>query len=549
MKMSLRGILALSAVALAVAAVSIAVPAAEVSAFLSPFADPAAAKFVVANAVLLGLRADRAALVTRAADKLAEVTDGLAPEAVRIIETAHADLTRQITAIDTSIAAEEARAPSPAPFAWSQPDIAKVNARALAFGLTATEAMTVIGNTDIRSIDAATDALQNIVAARAPGRQNPHHSAQITRDEGDTLRTAVESAIALRANPAAFPANAPEREMARNYRGMSLLETARVFIEETTGHKLRGFSKRELATLALGMEVRGAGMHSTSDFANVLANVANKRLRSAYNIAPNEWKKLSRPTTSTDFKEKSVVQLSAAPKFREVREGAEYSYGAMTDGVEKYALATYGRIVAITRQTLINDDLSAFDRIPMLVGRAAADLEADTFWSILLSNPAMNDTIALFHASHGNLPAGSAIDEAGLTAAEKAMRDQRGFAAKAADREYLNLIPKYLVTGNAKKVEGQKMLTAVIPNAASGVNVFSNAMEQIVEARITGNKWFLSADPNQCDTIEHSYLEGEEGVFTEMRIGFEVDGIEIKARLDFAAKAIDWRGLVFNAGN
>lgn len=34
----------------------------------------------------------------------------------------------------------------------------------------------------------------------------------------------------------------------------------------------------------------------------------------------------------------------------------------------------------------------------------------------------------------------------------------------------------------------------------------------------------------------------------ETRSGFEVDGIEIKARHDFAAKAIDWRGLFRNAG-
>lgn len=37
-------------------------------------------------------------------------------------------------------------------------------------------------------------------------------------------------------------------------------------------------------------------------------------------------------------------------------------------------------------------------------------------------------------------------------------------------------------------------------------------------------------------------------MFTETRTGFEVDGLEIKARHDFAAKAIDWRGLYRNPG-
>jgi hypothetical protein len=37
-------------------------------------------------------------------------------------------------------------------------------------------------------------------------------------------------------------------------------------------------------------------------------------------------------------------------------------------------------------------------------------------------------------------------------------------------------------------------------------------------------------------------------VYLESRVGFDVDGVELKARLDFAAKAIDWRGLWRNPG-
>jgi hypothetical protein len=50
------------------------------------------------------------------------------------------------------------------------------------------------------------------------------------------------------------------------------------------------------------------------------------------------------------------------------------------------------------------------------------------------------------------------------------------------------------------------------------------------------------------DTIEYSYLEGQEGVFMDTRMGFDVDGMELKGRLDFAAKALDWRGIYKNAG-
>jgi hypothetical protein len=73
-------------------------------------------------------------------------------------------------------------------------------------------------------------------------------------------------------------------------------------------------------------------------------------------------------------------------------------------------------------------------------------------------------------------------------------------------------------------------------------------MQVIVEPRLTGNQWYLSAAPGIIDTIEYAYLEGEQGLFTEQRNGFEVDGLEVKARLVFGTKAIDWRGLYKNAG-
>ncbi len=95
-------------------------------------------------------------------------------------------------------------------------------------------------------------------------------------------------------------------------------------------------------------------------------------------------------------------------------------------------------------------------------------------------------------------------------------------------------------------------MTQTTPSATADVNTFAGRLQVIEEPRLipsTGNDpWFLAADPSRIDTIEYAYLDGQEGVYTETRSGFEVDGIEIKARHDFAAKAIDWRGLFKNAG-
>jgi hypothetical protein len=76
----------------------------------------------------------------------------------------------------------------------------------------------------------------------------------------------------------------------------------------------------------------------------------------------------------------------------------------------------------------------------------------------------------------------------------------------------------------------------------------------IVEPRLdpangTVYPWLVVADPAQIDTIEYCFLEGQEGVYFETRQGFEVDGVEMKARMDFAAAAIEQRGMVYAQGN
>jgi len=499
------------------------------------------------------LRAHLAALTSRAAAKMAEAVDGMAADAVRAIEADHAEIVRQIEETKTKIAAEEARsATAPAPGADAvraaveaeRARVAEITAIATRHALGDFASTHIAAGTSIEAVRAA--ALEALAtrsaAASVSGR------VQVLTDEGDTVRAAVECAILHRANPGAVKLT----DAAREWRGMSLMEMGRHFVEQTTGARMRGLGKMELAGALLGLDtgMRSGAPMSSSDFPNILANVVAKRLRSAYEVAPQNWKKLSRQNNAPDFKARAITQLSNLPNLKKIVEGGEYTHAALADSKETYSLATYGRKVMITRQALINDDLGAFDRIPMLFGRAAAETEASLFWAVITSNPAMGDGVALFHNTHGNLGTAGAINGTTLDEARQKFRTQKGIAAKAADAEPLNLAPRFIVTGPAKETEAQTFLaTGLYPTSPSGVNVFAGSLEQVVEARLTGNAWYLFADPATIDTVEYAYLEGEEGLYTESRIGFDVDGVEIKGRLDFAAKAIDHRGMFKNAGN
>jgi hypothetical protein len=369
----------------------------------------------------------------------------------------------------------------------------------------------------------------------------PHVS--IVRDEMDSARAMVENALLHRHDPQKYKLD----DGAREYRGMTLMEMGRDLLERR-GIRARGLSKSEVAGMMLGLETRG-GLHSNSDFPFILANVANKTLRSAYEAAPQTFKGFCRQTTNPDFKTIARTQWGDAPSLDKVNEAGEFKRGTVGEAREQYALATYGKVVAVTRQTIINDDLGAFTRLPEMFGRAAADLESDTVWGIITSNPLMGDNTALFHSTHGNLAgAGTAITVTSLGDGRAAMRKQKGVNGR-----FINVQPKYLLVPAAIETTAQQYVTQtnIVFTKASDYNPFANTLQVVAEPRLDAASlisWYLAADPAQIDTIEYAYLEGQEGVYLESRVGFDVDGVELKARLDFAAKAIDWRGFWRNPG-
>ena len=331
----------------------------------------------------------------------------------------------------------------------------------------------------------------------------------------------------------------------RDFRGMTLLEMARHTLERM-GVSTRGMSKMEVAGEVFARAA--SAYHTSSDFPMILANVANKTLRAAYDSTPRTFTAWARRSTITDFKPVQRTQLGGAPNLDIVPESGEFTYGTMGEGREVYALLTYGKIISVTRQALINDDLDAFTRIPAAFGASAADLESDIVYSILINNPVMGDTLALFHSTHGNLGTASVLDEANLTLAFEAFARQRGLEGRQ-----ISVLPSYIIVPPGQRaVEARKIMTATTPNVTSGVNPYAGRMSVVEEVRLlpaSGAKpWYLAADPSRIDTVEYAYLEGQEGLFTETRMGFTVDGMEIKARADFAAKAIDWRGLYRNPG-
>jgi hypothetical protein len=370
-------------------------------------------------------------------------------------------------------------------------------------------------------------------------------------DQRDKMRVGLEASILFRGNPG----DATLQESGREYAGLTLIDVARECLE-AAGVKTRGMNRNEIARVALqgrfgaAEYFDGGGMATISDFPNILANVANKTLRQAYLAAPRTFLPFCRQVSATDFKPINRVQLSDVPTLPLVNEKGEFHRTALSDSKETYALATFGEIVAITRKVIINDDLQALTRVPAGLGQAAAQLESDTVWAVITGNPNMADGVALFHATHKNLNATNALAGPALGVARAAFRVQ-----KAPKGTILNLQPRYLIVPAALEQTADQLIwpinlaastvTGVVPSwIQSLVKVVEGRLDAI--AAVGATNWYMACDPSQMDTIEYCYLEGQQGIFIETRQGFDVDGVEIKARLDFAAAAIDYRGLAKN---
>jgi hypothetical protein len=409
-------------------------------------------------------------------------------------------------------------------------------------GLPDAVATELIGRADVTLDSARTIVLERLAAQS--DRQPVRTAALIPvggRDEDTTRRESVVEALLHRADPDRYA----QTDRSRDYRGMSLYEIARHCLE-VRGEPHKGLGKMDL----VGRAITVGG----SDLPGIVADVANKSLRDAYTGAPRTFLAWARRGTLPDFKPVSRVQYGQVPALVQVGPGGEFRYAEVADSTETYALLTYGRIISMNRQLIINDDMDALSRNPALFGRAAADLESDLVYAVLTANALMGDGVALFAAGHGNLTTGpgTVISITSLGVARALMRLQTGLNADS----ILNVAPRFLIVPAALETVAQQTVSPIAqsflrPSSSAEVNVFAGSLEAIAEPRLDADSaisWYLSADPASIDTVEFGFLEGEEGVATDTRIGFDVDGIEIKARLDFGVKAIDHRGLYKNDG-
>lgn len=385
------------------------------------------------------------------------------------------------------------------------------------------------------------------IEANAPVHAGHPARVAVTRDSGDSLIRGFQDHLEYRCGAAQKPS-----DNGRRFIGRSILEMGRMWLE-ANGVNTDGMSKNQLVTRAF---------HSTSDFPELFSNVAGKRLLQGYEEEPQTWQPMGVRRDLPDFKNATNLQLQGQVVPELTLEGGEYTAGTMVEGKATWFLQTFTRKLLVTRQALINDDLSALDRAPMLLGRGCRLMESNKAWELLTTGAVTSgqtygggaitgiDGAALFAQAHNNTGSG-VIGIESINTGKVKMRKQKDIAGNE-----LNLAPAFLMVPTSLETTALQFLfpTGYAPaqlTGASGPNPFAGGMQLIVENRLETDSpalWYMAASPNRIEMLEYGYLEGEPGPTITTIERRDPDGVELLVREDFGITVQDFRGFYRSTG-
>lgn len=377
------------------------------------------------------------------------------------------------------------------------------------------------------SVEKAREQLLNTIAQQQNPEPSNKDNAHIYAGNGNIVGDSVRASVMARAGYQDY-----EKDNA--YNSMTLRELARASLTE------RGVG---VATYNPMQMIGMAFTHSTSDFGNILLDVANKAILLGWEENDETFEKWTKKGQLSDFKTAHRVGLGAFPSLRKVREGAEYKYVTLNDKGETIALATYGELFSISRQAIINDDMNMLTDVPKKLGEAAKATIGDLVYAVLIDNEKMSDKKALFSTDHKNILTGG-MDVETISAGRTAMRQQKEGERTLNIRPAFMLVPTTLETQATQVVKSGSVKGADVNSNI--INPIRDLAEIIAEPRLddaSEKDWYMVSRQGS-DTIEVAYLNGIDVPYIDQLEGFTSDGVTTKVRIDAGVAPVDYRGLL-----
>lgn len=337
------------------------------------------------------------------------------------------------------------------------------------------------------------------------------------------------------------------------FRGLRSLDIAREYLE-LIGVSTRRLSSHQIAERAFTTRVGG---QTTSDFAVLFENVIGKILLGAYALAPMTWQNFcARVPVSSLLHGSPRYRVGSLGVLESVNEAGEFRQVSLQDGV-KFTITAgeKGKILGLTREVIIEDNLGYVTSIAQMLGRAAARTIENDVYALLLANsglgPTQSDSQPFFHANRSNVNAtGAAISVAALDADRVIMRRQMDPNAE----DYLDLMPYVLLVAPELETSARLLNEAQydpVDNKFQKMNTARGMFPGGVVSSplLSGKRRYLFANPADVAAVAVAFLEGyPQGPVLSSQDGWRTDGVEWRV-LQFAkAQMFDPKGAVTNAG-
>ena len=120
--------------------------------------------------------------------------------------------------------------------------------------------------------------------------------------------------------------------------------------------------------------------------------------------------------------------------------------------------------------------------------------------------------------------------------------------------DILNITPRFIVGPAALEGTILQLVRSIADpadNKSSAVYNTAGYLQTVIEPLLDGNSstaWYLFADPNRVDTVEVTFLQGQETPATYDWIDNETLSRNVMIVQTFEAKALDHRGVQKHAG-
>lgn len=323
-----------------------------------------------------------------------------------------------------------------------------------------------------------------------------------------------------------------------------------------------GLSPHDLVNKAVSMSGT-----SSSDLPYILENVANKSLLKGFEEAPVTFRQWTGTETVRDFKTASMVKMSNFGDIDDLPEGAEFKNGKFSDKKETVTIDTKGKKFTITRNAMINDDLSALTVIPMkMTGSVARRINKDVYDKLtantLVGPTMLEDGIALFNSAHSNLVANSGvISVPSLDVADRKLMEMPLPKPEAKSQTQYSGIPgRYIITGTANRLTASQVLGSSfdigksivgVPNPFTGlIPIFDPYLQSILTTANKVYAWYMATVYNQMQTIAVTYLQGNTTPTLRSAVSGVGDplGMSWDIYFDWGIAVPDFRGMVYNDG-